>query len=87
MKTQIRSGKVGFCCAIVEAYYGSNAHSPEIRFSKSRGFFVESALTPPDSDVVYQERAMRFADTGKHTILPQNYPKVRELILNAEVLS
>jgi len=83
--TRIKGGKKSFIAAIKKAYYGIGAqmHSPCVRYSHASGFFVESKLTPANSEVIWQEQMMYFANNGKPTIKSSDYAGIRQAILNS----
>lgn len=56
---------------VKNALYGVEMHSPAVKYSESRGFFVESALTPNDDDARTIWEAGFCANTGKPYCLPK----------------
>lgn len=82
MSTQIKltGGRIGYQNA-VDAAFASNMHSPAVKYSNSRGFRVESELTPSDSDVIWKYGANYSANTGDR--LTPSYAEARRQIIAA----
>lgn len=70
--SRINHTKNAYKTAVKDALYGSgeNRHSPAVKYHETRGFFVESALTP-NRDVESTIWEANFdANTGKPYGLP-----------------
>jgi hypothetical protein len=81
---RITGGRDGFRNAIREAFFKSKCHDPEVRYSHSRGFHVESKHTPPDENVLWRKQAYTWANTGERSMLVSHYPEVRNEIFWTE---
>ena len=89
MKTntsKLTGGKRGWSAALSAAYYGNgrDMHSPCIRYSHERGFFVESLYTPTDPDVIWSEPCGHHANTGQKFHKYSDYGRVRREILGEQ---
>lgn len=83
--TRITGGRRGFVAAIDEAFSARSLHNPEVRYSHSRGFHVESGMVPADDNVVWQaEACYRADDNGRRCPRSADYSAVRREILAAE---
>lgn len=72
--------KHAYVTAVDNALYGEGCkmHSPAVKYSTVRGFFVESALTPNNADEQTIWEAAFSAKTGR----PCHLPKFEELELH-----
>lgn len=78
---KLTGGKKGWSAAIDDAYYGLGLamHSPCIRYSHARGFFVEPASVPGDQDTLWQEPVGYHPD-GRKLQRASDYGRVAEEI-------
>ena len=91
MKTntsKLTGGKRGWSAALSAAYYGNgrDMHSPCIRYSHERGFFVESSYIPAEANVVMESR-VRYHPSGKKFHRHSDYGKIRSVILSNTVIT
>lgn len=80
---KLTGGKKGWSAAIDDAYYGIGLamHSPQIRYSHERGFFVQPQSVPMGNTVLWWEPCAYHADTGQKFQRYSDYGRVRRDIL------
>lgn len=77
---KIKGGKKGFIRAVEEGFK-SKAVDPTLRYSHSRGFYVESGVHPPDEDVIFEVMFFYHAHDGKRNVDWSHYGAIREEIV------